>query len=91
MTAPQITCPWWCTDHRSGPTVEDEQHAHPFVAPDGTWVALLCGVLPDDRIELAHGGESFDRGSARARRLAAALQQAADLLDRITTARDRAP
>ncbi|WP_313405095.1 hypothetical protein [Aeromicrobium sp.] len=91
MTAPVITCPWWCTDHRTGSTVEDQQHARPFPVPDGTWVALLRGCLPADRIELAYGGESFDRGTERARLFAAALQQAADLLDRLTAERDRAP
>ena len=56
--------------------------------PDGTWVALVRGALPDDRTELAYGGESFDHDAERARRFAAALQQAADLLDRIRSERD---
>src|SRR5690606_29137473 len=87
MTAPAITCPWWCTDHRSGPTFEDEQHARLFPTPEGAWVALLRGTLPSDHIELVYGGACFDLETGGARLFAAVLQQAADLLDRLAAER----
>ena len=91
MTTPAITCPWWCTDHRRGDTVEDEQHARPFPAPSGTWVAILLGVLPADRPELAYGAEAYLLDSGDARAFALALLEAADLFERLAARPERAP
>lgn len=83
MTTPAIPCPWWCTDHRSGETVEDEQHAREFPAPGAAWIAILWGALPADRVELAYAAESYDDSPGDGRRFAAALQHAADVFERI--------
>ncbi|GAA3534203.1 hypothetical protein AFL01nite_20910 [Aeromicrobium flavum] len=83
MTTPATTCPWWCTDHRSGPTTQDEQHARVFPVPDGAWVAILLGALPSDRPELAYGAESYTVSAGEGRAFAAALHHAADLYERI--------
>jgi len=91
MTTTAITCPWWCTDHRRGDTLDDEQHARVFMAQDDTWVEVLLGALPIDRPELAYGAEAYDGDSVRARAFAAALRQAAELLDLIRLEHGRAP
>lgn len=83
MTTSVTTCPWWCSDHRTGETAEDEQHARLFAVPGGTWVAILCGVLPTDRVEFAFGAESYDADSHGGRAFGAALQHAADVFDSI--------
>ncbi len=83
MTTPATACPWWCTDHRSGATAEDEQHARLFQVPRGAWVAILLGVLPSDRVELAYAAESYGASAGDGRAFAAALRRAADLLERI--------
>jgi hypothetical protein len=83
MTTPATTCPWWCTDHRSGQTNEDEQHARLFPVPGTAWVAILLGALPTDQPELAYGAESYTGSPGEGRAFAAALQHAADLYERI--------
>ncbi|WP_286929253.1 MULTISPECIES: hypothetical protein [Aeromicrobium] len=90
MTTPSTTCPWWCTDHRSGETAEDEQHARVFPVPGGAWVAILHGTLPGDRIELAYGAEAYAASAGEGRAFAAALQHAADVFDRIVADVERA-
>lgn len=85
MTTPVISCPWWCTDHRSGASIEDEQHARLFSVPSGAWIAILLGVLPKDRIEFAYGAEAYGPSAGDGRSFAAALHQAADVFDRILT------
>lgn len=82
---PLPNCPWWCDDHRTGETVEDEQHARLFAAPDGAWVAILRGALPTDAPELACRVESYDLSSGAARHLARSLADAADVFDRART------
>ncbi len=85
---PLSPCPWWCDDHRSGETVEDEQHARLFAAPEGAWIAILRGILPADPPELACRVESYDLSPGAARRLARSLVDAAEVFDR---ARDDPP
>jgi len=91
MTTTAITCPWWCTDHRRGDTLEDEQHAQVFWAQGDTWVEVVLGTLPADRPEIAYGAEAYDGHSDRARAFSAALRRAAELLDLIVLEQGRAP
>ena len=91
MTTPAIPCPWWCTDHRRGDTVEDEQHARLFRAPAGTWVAILLGCLPGDRPELTWGAEAYRPDAVDARAFAVALLQAVQLFERLGTEPGRSP
>ncbi|MBC9227534.1 hypothetical protein GL325_14485 [Aeromicrobium sp. 636] len=83
MTTPVTTCPWWCTDHRTGATAEDEQHARTFPVPGGAWVVILLGALPADRPELAYAAESYARSPDQGRAFAAALRDAADLFEQV--------
>ncbi|MCL3837560.1 hypothetical protein [Aeromicrobium duanguangcaii] len=89
MTTPATLCPWWCTDHRTGATAEDEQHARSFPAPGGAWVAILLGALPADEPELAYAAESYARSPDEGRALATALRDAADLFEQVLAERRR--
>lgn len=84
MTTSRPTCPWWCEDHRSGETIEDEQHARLFPAPDDTWVAIFAGLLPGETPELAFGAEIYTPDATRARQFAAALETAAEMFEEIS-------
>lgn len=77
------TCPWWCEDHRAGETVEDEQHARLFDAPEGASVAIVRGVLPSDVAELAYAAESYEGSGDGARAFARALVEAVEVFNRI--------
>lgn len=83
MTTPAIPCPWWCTDHRVGDSAEDEQHARLFPVTADGWVAILWGTQPTDRVELAFQGEGYARSPDEVRVFVAALQEAAELFERI--------
>ncbi len=83
MTDTAPACPWWCTDHRSGATVDDDQHARLLAAPAGSWVAILAGTGPRDRAELGYAIEGYDADPGRARAFARALLAAAEIFDRI--------
>lgn len=86
MTTSRLTCPEWCHDHRSGETIEDEQHARLFDAPEGTWVAIFAGVLPGETPELAFGAEMYTSDVNDARQFASAIEAAAELFDEISRA-----
>jgi len=84
---PQISCPWWCDDHRTGETLEDEQHARIFPTPEGSWIAILSGVLSSDHLELAYGIEAYDQSPERALCFAQALAEATGTFERIRDSR----
>lgn len=77
------TCPWWCEDHRAGETVEDEQHARLFDAPEGASVAIVRGVLPADEAELFYAADAYDGTVEQARAFARALAEAIEVFRRI--------